>query len=40
MDVMIGVTSFELPKYAIKAITFAEIIPIPPLEMGRKEACR
>jgi len=39
MDATIGATSPQLPKYDVGAITFAETRFIPPLEMGREEAC-
>jgi hypothetical protein len=35
---MIGATKLQLSKYVARAITFAKIIPIPLLEMG-KEIC-
>jgi hypothetical protein len=38
MDAMIGAIGPKLPKYVVKAITFKETRPIPPLEMGREEA--
>ncbi len=37
MDAMIGATSPQLPKYVIRATTFVETKPIPPLEMGREK---
>jgi hypothetical protein len=36
LNAMIGVTSFQLPKYIIEAIIFVKTRPIPPLKMGRK----
>jgi len=36
LDVMIGVTSFQLPKYIIKVRISIKTRPIPPLKIGRK----
>jgi hypothetical protein len=39
LEVMINVTSGQLPKKAASAMVYVEMNPIPPLEMG-SEICR